>query len=422
MNSGSLDAGVHEGCTGTDGCNDDNVGEVRCACNGAGGCIDTCSNNICQSWEDIDTCSYDCNQPPEITDVRLSHQLINPGNELTFTADWSDPNPGTGATVHICKTSQISGKTCQEAFCETTALSLSSPLECSYTTQESDSYNNDYYAFVCDSYPYSSCSAAYQGQFKVNQPPSIVSASSNADSLFGKLPGENVVFNVEFADGPGETARIHICKTDSFSDCNSDNWCQESVFGDSPRSCSYIVQEVGYQTNPYYVFVEDNGGLVSGPIPKDFYEDREYRISKFTIRDVYISKNSLIDVPVKVMNRQIDETAEIILNLDGIGEFRLGRTKTPVVIENNGKTARFTGVEPMTVDMVLVSLPSLSPQESQPYKITLLKSESSVEPFPETDILEITPYFEPAFPTMSWESIGILFCFSVLAFHASKRR
>lgn len=392
-------------CQSDQDCTANANGEVECACDGMGYCIDLCGDGICQASEDIATCSYDCNHPPTITSATPMPETVNMNNDIVFSVVWSDVEPGTGVSLHVCKTNQFSSA-CQQVWC--TSTSSGSPITCSYTSKETDPSTNNFYAFVCDSYPYKSCSQPFQSQFYVNHPPTITTASSDADSLYGKPPGQDVTFTLIFHDQDSDTAKIQVCKTNNFLDCATSQWCSEPFYGIGSRTCSYTVPEEGYQTNPYYVFAVDTHGLVSQSLQKDFYEDREYRISKFDTRRVYTSKNTLEDVRITVMNKQIDMPATIELSIDGAGEFRVGTSRILPEIYNNGKSARFVGLPPMSEDVILLAIPNLLPLQGEPYKITLLRSSSDVEPNPETDQLEYVPYHGPSFTGLDYVWLFLL--------------
>ncbi|MFH1399513.1 MAG: DNRLRE domain-containing protein [Candidatus Woesearchaeota archaeon] len=50
----------YSACTGTTGCTATGPTVKICGCDGLGNCVDTCDDDICQPWENVETCRADC--------------------------------------------------------------------------------------------------------------------------------------------------------------------------------------------------------------------------------------------------------------------------------------------------------------------------------------------------------------------------
>ncbi|MDO8474140.1 MAG: tandem-95 repeat protein [bacterium] len=112
------------------------------------------------------------NQAPSISQVSDSPDPIKADAQITFTAQWNDPD-NDSVSFFVCKNSTTpSGGDCSggsaNRWCrkpvppDTTPISSGTNAACSYTTQALDQGTspNAYHAFVCDS---NGCSAAKQG-------------------------------------------------------------------------------------------------------------------------------------------------------------------------------------------------------------------------------------------------------------------
>jgi len=202
------------------------------------------------------------------------------GSSITFTATASDPNNESYYLI-ICKTNSVSptnggAPTCPGgSWCVSAATTSGSQASCSYTTQQSDSESNDWYAFVCDgNSSAASCSTASQGTgdsgspFKVNHPPSFTAISNDGPAD----PGATVTWTATASDGDldgtADTVKLVVCKTAGISagDCDggaSDRWCASALTSSNP-SCSYSVPvPTADQAYNAYAYVVDNHNLGS---------------------------------------------------------------------------------------------------------------------------------------------------------------
>jgi len=139
----NLPAGPDNYCYGTTGCTSDDVGEQVCACNGAGNCIDTCGDGVCQKdWENSDNCPYDCPPPPpevQCTDTDLKNFFE--GGTCT---------DATGSYQDTCQ----AGNVLKEYYCYDNA--------CVYMTKDCDDYDA-YFCSISNPYlylKYRDCSCA----------------------------------------------------------------------------------------------------------------------------------------------------------------------------------------------------------------------------------------------------------------------
>jgi alpha-tubulin suppressor-like RCC1 family protein len=103
---------------------------------------------------------------PSATSASHSPSQVVAGHEVTFSVNWTDPNPGDTERAVICKTDAISaGGTCLGGAWANGYSSTTSPAWAAYMTQTADIGTHPYYAFVCDST--STCSNSISGSFVV---------------------------------------------------------------------------------------------------------------------------------------------------------------------------------------------------------------------------------------------------------------
>jgi len=204
----------------------------------------------------------------------------NAGDTVTFKATADDPN-GEQWYLAVCKTDSVSptdggAPTCPGgAWCISSATADGSEASCSYTTSDSDSESNEWYAFACDGNTSDAkCSSVSQGSgnsgspFKVNHRPSFTAFSDDSP----KDPGETVSWTATASDsdtdGTADTVTLYVCKTSSFTggtspSCDDGEWCHSSASSSDP-SCSYTLP-VPFQDKDYeaYGFVVDNHGFTA---------------------------------------------------------------------------------------------------------------------------------------------------------------
>lgn len=197
----------------------------------------------------------------------------NAGSDVTFKATADDPN-GENWYLAVCKTNSVSptddgAPTCPGgAWCISSATADGSEASCSYTTQDSDSESNEWYAFACDGNSSDAkCSSVSQGSgdsgtpFKVNHRPSFTAFSDDSP----KDPGQTVTWTATASDsdtdGTADTVTLYVCKANDFTGtaCGAGGeWCHSTATSSNP-SCSYTLP-TPYQDKDYnaYGFVIDN--------------------------------------------------------------------------------------------------------------------------------------------------------------------
>lgn len=107
----------------------------------------------------------------------------------------------------------------------------------------------------------SSVTVTYTAVGPGNNAPTITSVSDNPDPV---PTGNDVTFDVDWADGDSEGIKMFICKTDSINDatpaCTGDTWCSDSNDFDltDPIDCVYTSGGADEGVNNYYAFVCDD--------------------------------------------------------------------------------------------------------------------------------------------------------------------
>lgn len=218
------------------------------------------------------------------------------GATITFNATATDTN-GENYYFIVCSTNAVvkgtagGAPTCAagaKTYCEGTisAKASGSPATCTYKTVAGDTWENEWYGFVCDNNTSSECSMS-QGSggtgspFYVNHPPTFTSVSNNAPVN----PGASVTWTTQTTSDPdtGSTVKLLICKSNTAptngacSGGASGTWCSSSAVASNP-TCSYSVPNPNSDgSNNAYAFVVDNFNLLASSTPKN---------SHFTVNNI----------------------------------------------------------------------------------------------------------------------------------------
>lgn len=208
-NSGSCSytdftAGQYTGCNDATGCSDDGISQQVCACNGAGSCIDSCGDGICQAWESA-PCS-DC----DITKPIYSNMAVYPASPITFTS---------GLTIQLNTTWQ-DNVGLSTALVEHNFTGSSTPHNDTVTTY-SGSNPRTYYFNVNPSgsgtfvWRYYANDTSNNWNFTPQQTYTINAGSLTQSDVtisptdtkldHGFSPGENIPFDVRVKDQQGNT-------------------------------------------------------------------------------------------------------------------------------------------------------------------------------------------------------------------------
>lgn len=177
-----------------------------------------------------------------------STNLLQPGENVTFTATWTDLE-GSNTRMFVCNTSNINISQCAGGeFCNT-SLSSTNPHQCSYTITENDNRTNTYYLAVCD---YGNCSVISNGTFYMNHLPIVqVIQPNGGESINQTASQENylIIFNKTDADSDELSANLYYGETQgstnnlivtdlnlsSTTNCNGPNcqysWNTTGVYG-----------------------------------------------------------------------------------------------------------------------------------------------------------------------------------------------
>lgn len=215
--------------------------------------------------------------PEETTDSSTSNPT-NVGDTLTFSANAVDPDNGNYYFA-ICRTDSITGVVGGQPVCDggswcvSDATASGDDSECSYTVQNSDAEENDWYGFLCSDNT-GLCSFPFQGSgssgspFYVNHAPIITSISNNSEDD----PGGSITWTVVGGDpdtvGGSDQFKFFACKTADFANgnCLSGSWC-ESNFAQTTAACEYEIPDVARdQLNTAFIYVIDTHGFISSSI------------------------------------------------------------------------------------------------------------------------------------------------------------
>jgi len=192
----------------------------------------------------------------------------NEGDNVTFKAIATDANSDQWKLL-ICKTNGVTGTSCSSGtWCSSGYVNSGSEASCSYQTQNSDSWSNDWYGFACDS---QGCSSVSQGSgdsgspFYTNHRPTFTAISScnNAD------PNTSCQITATATDSDtshGDSISLYVCKTADFSTstltCNGGSWC--SVTGQSSNpSCTIPNVPRPDGSYSYYPYIIDSYKLTA---------------------------------------------------------------------------------------------------------------------------------------------------------------
>lgn len=215
-------------------------------------------------------------QPFEVV-ASTTASPTNVGSTVTFQATGTDGN-GENYYLAICKTNAITANnnnppTCTGGnWCTSSSTTSGSSTTCGYGTLQADTEHNNWFAFVCDYSPSSTCSigatgSGYSGSpFEVNHPPTFASIGNTTPINPGSTETWTTAVGVSDAD-TGDTVDLVVCKTSGVTNgaCDggaSDTWCAGSSVANNP-SCSIGISiptlDIGY-TAYVYVFDQHNFG------------------------------------------------------------------------------------------------------------------------------------------------------------------
>jgi len=188
----------------------------------------------------------------------------NEGDNVTFKATATDNN-GDQWKLLICKTNGVTGTSCSSGtWCSSSYVNSGSEASCSYLTQNSDSWSNDWYGFACDS---QGCSSVSQGSgdsgspFYTNHRPTFTAISDCGSAN----PNSSCLISASSTDSDG-TISLYVCKTAGFSTstpgCTGDTWC--SVTGQSSNpSCTISNVPRPDGSYSYYPYIIDSYKLTA---------------------------------------------------------------------------------------------------------------------------------------------------------------
>jgi hypothetical protein len=202
-----------------------------------------------------------------ITNGNDSSNPINAGNNISFIANWTDPEANQGQ-LFVCNSSDIhystgcGGKT----FCNT---SLEDPYfedqgisSCNYTTLSTDNTTTKFYYAVCDSGSLN-CSSIQNSTFYVNHAPNIIIIHPNSTEIVNQSKGNyNIKFNVSDSDNnPFNTADIFLgTQTNPFYYLI--NTIQLALYCTSPQgktslpnNCTYPWNSTGIWGNNFFITI-----------------------------------------------------------------------------------------------------------------------------------------------------------------------
>lgn len=185
----------------------------------------------------------------------------NEGNNVTFKATATDAN-GDQWKLLICKTNSVSGTSCADGtWCSSSFVSSGSQASCSYQTQNSDNWSNEWYGFACDSL---GCSNYSQGSgdsgspFYTNHRPTFT-AISDCGSV---NPNASCTISATSTDSDG-TISLYVCKNNDFngSSCGAGGtWCYITGQSSNP-SCDIPNVPRPDGSYNYYPYIVDSFGL-----------------------------------------------------------------------------------------------------------------------------------------------------------------
>lgn len=224
--------------------------------------------------------SYTPWYPPTLNSVTDSPDPVYPGQQILFTANWSDPDPGDPVRAVICKSPGISGGNCSGGTWAAGSAGAVSPSTASYTPVVADVGTRSYSAYVCDSRNY--CSARRDGSFTVREPtPLVLSAQDSPDPV---VVGDPLTFSVGwFSPTSGERVRAVLCRTNAIAEglCPGTDWVTGNLTSTSPARVTAWPEPQDGGAHPYYAFVCNAENVcspnsiagsftVSGPDPQIF--------------------------------------------------------------------------------------------------------------------------------------------------------
>ena len=173
------------------------------------------SNSVTPAQQPLLWVDHSANAAPIINAISINSNLTNLiqiGNDVTFTINWTDLE-SENAQTYICNSSDITfSGGCQDTeFCST-SLASTNPAECSYTTLNSDNRTTNFWVAVCDSTNCSTISST--DYFYVNHVPNITIIQPNGGETINQTQGNyDIQFNVSDADNEPLMANIYYGTT-----------------------------------------------------------------------------------------------------------------------------------------------------------------------------------------------------------------
>jgi hypothetical protein len=194
----------------------------------------------------------------------------NVGSTVTFQATGTDGN-SENYYLAVCKTNAITAHnsaapTCDGGnWCISGSTTSGASTTCGYGTLQADAQSNNWFAFVCDYSPSSSCSSVSQGTsdsgspFAVNHAPSFPTISNVANLNPGSTETWNTSIGASDAD-VGDTVKLLACKTAGVTGgaCTGATWCASSGVTNTPSCSIGISIPTADQSYPAYVYVFDS--------------------------------------------------------------------------------------------------------------------------------------------------------------------
>jgi len=207
------------------------------------------------------------NAPPTILNLTTNSKKSNPltaGEEANFTVNWSDLE-GDDAQIYVCNSSNITYENgCEDKLFCNTSLSQKNPVNCSYTTKQSDNTTEDFFLKICDPY---NCSSVTQDKIHINHPPNVTLNQPNENETINQSQGNYTIdFTVSDDDPIPLTANLYYSEvqngTDNLivSDLNLTENCNDFDLDlSTPNDCTYSWNTSGIYGNYYMtVYVDDN--------------------------------------------------------------------------------------------------------------------------------------------------------------------
>lgn len=144
------------------------------------------------------------NSSPTINSISNTPDPVNVGDDITFSANWSDVDNTDTIKMFVCKTnsinSQSAGVCTDGSWFFSDSYTNSNPQIGTYTVQSTDVGLNNFYIFICDSREASnSCSVSSSGTFTVSAPVSVT-ITSDGTIDYGVLPANTSKSTIDLND------------------------------------------------------------------------------------------------------------------------------------------------------------------------------------------------------------------------------